>query len=454
VSGESAPKIVREGHSHFGAGKGVRFKTSEGMLVMLEENHELPLVDVQFALRTGTVYDPEGKEGLARLTARMIRMGTSEMDGNEVEELIARLGGRLSIETSPSFTRLHGTVIKRNLEPFVELLASLLQRPAMRGADISHVKRETLSDIISMRDSDRALGARNFRRFLFGDHPYGRPIMGSRKSVRSIRRADVMRHYQEHFVAPNAVFGASGDVTESELEHLVDSYFGDLPRQKPPKQKVLEPKRPKGRRVLIVDKPERTQTQLFVGTLGAKAHDPDVYPLLVANTAFGGTFTARLMNEVRSKRGWSYGAYSRLGQDRKRDAWFMWTFPAAKDAVSCLQLELEMLDDFVAKGVTGKELRFAKDYLTNSHCFDVDTAAKRLDARVDCELMGLDPDHWKQFVRRVKGVKLADAKAAVQKRLSSRNLAICLVATAKDVRRDIEKLPGVQSVEVVKYNRD
>lgn len=430
------------------------YQTASGMLVMLEESHELPLVDIQIALRTGSAHDPEGKEGLTRLTGRMIRMGTARIDGNEVEDRIARLGASLSVETTPSYVRFHGVVIKRNVQPFVALLAELLREPAFRSADLSHVKRETVSDIVSARDNDRALAVRHFRRFLFEDHPYGRSVVGTRSSVRSIRRSDVVAHHEAHYRARNLIIGAAGDLHRDELERLLEQELGDVPRGKAPAYKVPAPKMHKGRHVSIVDKPERTQTQLFVGQLGCKARDPDLFPMIVANTAFGGTFTSRLMNEVRSKRGWSYGAYSRLGHDRQRDAWFMWTFPAAKDAVACLELELELLEAFVDKGISDKELRFAKNFLANSRCFEVDTAAKRLDNRLECELYGLPEDTWRRYVKNVRGVRLADAREAVKRRLSTRNLAAVLVATAKDVRKQLEQVPGVQSVDTVRYDRD
>ncbi len=317
---------------------GLQMRTPRGTLVLLEESHDLPLVDFEVTVRTGSVHDPVGREGLARLAARMIRMGTAKIDGPTVEDTIARLGARLTVETSTSFVRFYASVIKRNVEPFVALLSKLVRRPAFRAADLAQVKRETVADIVASRDSDRTLAGRYFRAFLFGDHPYGRPVVGTRASVRAIQRADVMRHYRAHFVASNMVIGAAGDVDKGELSDLVSRYFADLPEGTAPRDRVPAPKMPRGRRVLIVDKPERTQTQIFIGSLGARAHDSDIYPLVVANTAFGGTFTARLMREVRSKRGWSYGASSRIGQDRQRDAWYMWTFPGVRDAVACAEL--------------------------------------------------------------------------------------------------------------------
>lgn len=428
-------------------------RIDNGMRVLLEESHALPLVDVELTLRTGSVHDPRGREGLTRLAWRMVRMGTRGQRSHELEEAIARLGARLVVETSTSYVRLHGSVIRRNLTPFVELLSRLVLSPAFRVADLAQVKRETIADLVSRRDNDRALAARAYRTLLFGDHPYSRSVVGTAQSIRRIRREHVAAHHRRHLVGSNVVLGFAGAVGVDEALALVDRTFSRLPRGRAPKEQTITPRARRGRHVLVVDKPERTQTQIYVGTLGVRIRDPLFYPLAVANTAFGGTFTAPLMQEIREKRGWSYGAYSRLGSDRQRDSWSMWTFPAAKDAAECIHLELELLDRFVEEGVRARAHAFARKYLVNSHCFDVDTAAKRLEPWIDADVFGLPDDFYGDYERHVRGVTLEASNSAIRKRISRRDVSIALVATASDVVPALEALPGVRSVEVIAYDR-
>ncbi len=433
-----------------GAGE---LETADGVRVLVEESHALPLVDVQLVLRTGSVHDPEGLEGLTRVAWRLVRMGTKRLRGPEVEEAIARLGARLSIEVSTSYVAVHGAVIRRNLEPFLELVSSLVREPAFRATDLTQVRREMLAELVAMRDNDRALAGRAFRRFLFEGHPYGRPVTGTEGSLRRIRRGDVAEAYDRFFLARNMLLGVAGDVDRPEVERLVGRFFSDLPRGRVPKERVPAPKPKRGRRILVVDKPDRTQTQLFIGTLGVKAGDPSYYPLVVGNAAFGGTFTSRLMQEVREKRGWSYGAYSRLGSDRQRDAWYMWTFPGADQVVDCIRLELDLLDDLVGRGVSAGDHRFARRYLVHSHCFDVDTAPKRLEPRVDEDVYGLPSGFYQDYERHVREVTRNEANEALARRLSAKDVAIVLTATAKPLLPQLESLPGVSSVETLSHTK-
>ncbi len=431
---------------------GARFVTDAGVPVLVEESHAVPIVDIEIAFRAGSYSDPAGKEGLSRLVARMVRMGTRRLTGAEVEDRIARLGARLTSDVAGgSTTRFHGSVIRRNLEPFVALLGELLTAPAFRADDLAHVKRETISDLVAMRDHDEALAAKALRNLLFDGHPYGRSIAGTPASVRRVTRADLVAHHRSTYLLGDVVVGAAGDVSSGELARLVDRYLVGLPRGRAKAVTIPAPRAVKGRRVCIVDKPERTQTQIYVGSLAGGLHDPKLFPLHVGNAGFGGMFTGRLMHEVRAVRGLSYGASSRM--DPRRRAFEIHTFPTATDAVECTALVLELVDRFVAKGLSDAEVRAAKTYLVRGHCFEVDTASKRLDARMDVELYGLPAEHYTDYERLVSRVKASEVREAVRSRLSSRDLAVAIVATASDVRDGLAALPGVRELTVVPFDR-
>lgn len=431
-----------------------RFTTDSGALVLIEESHALPIVQFSVALRTGGQHDPERLEGLTRATARVVRMGAGGQEPNEVEELIDSLGGQLSIETATSYVRFEGSVIKRNVGPMMRLVGALLSRPALRDNDVEQAKRETLADIIESRDNDRGLASLHYRRALFPNHPYGRSVIGRPSTVAAITRADIQRHFETHYVASNMILGFAGDVSEAEVRELVGATFADLRRGPAPTEVTQDPAPPTGRRVVLIDKPERTQTQIMIGTLGTHPRDEDHIPLLVANTVLGGTFTARLMREVRSVRGWSYGASSRLGSDRRREAFTMWTFPASRDAVACVALELELLEAWVREGITADELTFAQSYLANSYAFDIDTASERLDQRIDTELLGLPSDYFDSYVARIRAVTLAEANAAIRNRIHPENLVIALVATSAELRDGLAALPNVSELIGVPFDSD
>jgi zinc protease len=430
-----------------------RWTTERDIVVLLEESHAIPLVDVELVIKSGALHDPLGREGLARLTARMMRMGTKRIQAEEADEVIDAMGASVSAEVGHGTMRIHASVIRRNLPKLLELLGQFVSAPAFRTKDLGLVARETVADLLSQRDNDRWLAGRAFRRHLFGDHPYGRPTVGSAETVARIARKDLVDFYEAHVVGSNMVLGVAGDVTEDELRPLTERAFAHVRQGVAPELPLPVPTLTKGRRVLVIDKPERTQTQVYLGTLGTRLADPLFYPLLVANSAFGGTFGSRLVREVRSERGWSYSASSRLAADKQRDSWSLYTHPSMDNAADCIALELQLIAEFVERGVTANELANARGYLVKSHAFDRDTASKRLEPRLDAEIQGMPAEFYTNFVNHVGSVTLPRANEAVRARLSHEDLSIVLVATAAPLIDHLERLPGVRELSVTSFDR-
>jgi zinc protease len=424
------------------------------MQVFVEESHALPLVHFQVVIPDGSLLDPVGKEGLTRLSARLLRRGTKTRDSRTIEEAIDALGAELSIDTTPSFVRVAGSVIRRNLEPILALVSELLNEPNFPEQEMEQLKRESLAALLELTDNDQGLCATQLRRALFRGHPYGRTSLGTRASLSALTHAEVIARYTNELRRLPRTAAFSGDITRAEAERLANTYLKtenpiEKPRARPPEANQV-----RGRHLVIVDKPERTQTQIQIGSLGTHPHDSDHTALLVGNAIFGGTFTARLMRAVRSERGWSYGASSRLAIDRVREAFTVWTFPAAQDAVPCIELELSLLASWIEHGIQEDELAFVKSYLVKSHAFSVDTADKRVEQAVDVWLYDLPSDYFSGYTKRIEAVSAADVNAALQRRLSAKDLVITVLATESALGDALRGLPDLASVQVVPFDID
>jgi zinc protease len=423
--------------------------------LFVESSHALPLVTIAIALESGSTRDPAGKEGLCRITSRMLRRGCQAMTSQQVDAEIDRLGAEMSVDVSASHVTLHTQVIRRNLGAWVDLVARLLSTPTFPEDELARLRRETAAEIVEARDNDRALAQLAFRRAVFAEHPYARSAVGTTRAVESITQGDVRGLYGRDYVRGNLAIGFAGDVTRDEAEKLADRLSRALPEGTTPSDDAGDPAPTKGRKLVFVDKPERTQTQIILGSLGTWPHDPDHVPFSVAVSIFGGTFTSRLMREVRTKRGWSYGAYARLAIERRRHAFSMWTFPAAADAPGCIELELGMLADFVENGVTPREAAFMKKYLVRSHAFDVDTAAKRMHEALDVGLLALPPDYYSAYVDHVAAVTPESANGAIKARLSADDLRIVVVGTKDSLFDKVRgAIPRLDSAEVVPFDAE
>ncbi|MEO8874396.1 MAG: pitrilysin family protein [Polyangiaceae bacterium] len=277
--------------------------------------------------------------------------------------------------------------------------------------------------------------------------------MTTRESIATITRDDVRGFHAKHFTKKNLVIAFSGDVTADRARQLAEKLLSRLPTGEAIPDPTTEPVLRTGRRLVFVDKPERTQTQIFIGSLGTSAHDADHFSLVAADAVFGGSFTSRLMREVRSKRGWSYGASSRLDVARKRHWFFAHTFPAATDAAPCIALELELLDTFVNKGISARELSFIKKFLARSYAFEIDTASKRVQQALDIALLDWPADYHTGYVAKIKAVELEAANAAVRSRILPENMQIVMVGTASQILDKVKAaIPNLDSVDVIPFD--
>jgi zinc protease len=432
-----------------------RDQTKQGVQVYVEENEALPFVSIAVAIRSGASSDPVGKEGLTRVLVRMLRRGCRGLRSHEIEEKIDSLGAEFSADVSPSVITLHADVISRSLDALVDLLATMMAEPTFDEVELGRLLRETQGEIVEARDSDRSLATRHFRRLVFEEHPYGRRLGGTIPSVLGLTRQDVVSQYRRHFLRSNVAIALSGDVSEERAVEVSKRLVSGLADGTAVEDAVLPPESRGGRRLVFVDKPERTQTQILMGEVGSHPRDSDHIALHVGTTIFGGTFTSRMMRAIRSQRGWSYGAYARLPYDRHRDAFSMWTFPAAKDAAACIELELELMKDWREKGLSPRELAFAKRYLVRSHAFDIDTPQKRVHQRLDIDLFDLPPDYHTHYVDHVQSVTLEQANEAVRRRISTDALVVSVVGTHAEIGDAVAKsVPGLSKVEVVAYDAE
>jgi zinc protease len=421
----------------------------------VEESHVLPLVSIAIAVRAGGSTDPSGKDGLTRIVANMLRRGCRGMTSRQIEETIDRIGADLVIEAGPSSVTVHADVIKRSVDEMVDLLALLLGEPTFDDVELGRLLRETKGELIEARDNDRWLAVRQFRRVLFDGHPYGRPVRGRIDTIAAITRDEVALHHRQHFTRGHIAVAIAGDITREQAELLANRLVSRLPEGTRPPDEPPAPNATAGRRLVFIDKPDRTQAQILIGGIGSHPRDEDYVALYTATTVFGGTFTSRLMREIRSKRGWSYGASARLAYDRKRDAFCMWTFPASKDAAACIGVEIDLLEIFCTKGITSRELSFAKRYLVRSHAFDVDTPNKRVHQKLDVELFDLPEDHHSHYVDHVAAVTLPAANQAVSRRIATGDMVIAIVGTHREIGDAVAKaIPNLGRVDVVAYDAD
>ncbi len=419
-----------------------------GSKLLVEENHDLPLVRFQLALRVGAGDDAPEKDGLANFATELMGRGAGGQTRAQLDEAFDALGTSLDVLTDYDGVTFDVNVLPEKLEATLKLMADVILRPDFPKAEAQKLKREIAAQLDEMRDDDGQLARRFFTRALYGHHPYGRTVLGTAETLKGIGVAEAKAWHQRALVGGNLIFGAAGDIQASGMEALVARHFGALAAgeagvgPRPP-----QPRRA-GMKLTIVDKPERTQSQILIGQPAPRWHDADFVALQVATVAFGGTFTARLMDEVRSKRGLSYGASARVGQGRGAKALVAHVFPSLEQTPETLELVLALWRDWVSAGVTEAEVDFAKGYLQKSFAFTVATPEDRLELRTALDLAGMRADSAQTYTTRVGKVTREASVQALAQHLTTHDLEVTIVSTADELVPKLEAAGLTQDVEV------
>lgn len=424
---------------------------SAGPVVIVEPSPDTPLVWFDVAIRGGASADPIGIEGLHRHAALLARRGAGTRDRARLDETLDSLGAALDITVSRDSVTLSGLALSRHLDAVIGLAADVLAEPQFSEDEHARLLRETPQVLDEIRDDDSALATRWFDWLCCPSHPYGRTSLGTEASLLRIERQAAIDLWKREVVANNLVIGLGGDIDEATAARIVQRLTERLPRGNRPTTIVedtgLDAEAQAGRRLILVDKPDRTQAQIRIGHLALRYGHPDTPAIAIAEAAFGGMFSSRLMQEIRVKRGWSYGAGCALRRSRMPHWFEIWTASGIDVAGPCVQLTLELFADYAANGPTDDEVEFARSYLVGAMPFHVATARQRMQLAVRDAVFELPVGYTAKLPEAVSQLTGPDVRAACARHLRPNDTVTVAVTTAETAQEALaEAKAGVLTI--------
>ncbi len=395
-----------------------RTTLDNGLKVIVIEHHELPVVAFRLVLKSGSACDPPDKAGLANLTAGLLRKGTKTKSATQIAETIDFVGGSLGAGAGLDATFATCRVLSKHFDVGLDLLSDIILNPTFQQEEIERLRKQTLAGIKQKRDDPGSVADEKFRKFVFGDHPYGRPSEGTEETIRTITRDDILNFHQKYYVPNNAILAVVGDVKTEETIKKVKAKFMQWKSAEVPSPSLVEPPEIKGHQILLVDKPDLTQTYIRVGHLGIERKNPDYFAIRVMNYILGGGgFASRLMDEVRAKRGLTYGIHSRFDSYRLRGAFQVSTFTRNDSTAPAIEAILEQIRRIRTEKVTDKELEETKSFYNGYFPLQFETPEQIATQILNVELYDLGEDYIKNFRKNIKAVTKEDVLRVAQKYL-------------------------------------
>ena len=421
-------------------------KSDGGVEIWLVENHVNPIVSVAFGFKGGSGYDPVGKEGIAQLASGLLDEGAGDVDSQTFQKRMTDRGIEISFSAGLDDFTGRTRFLRDDRGEAADLLRLALSAPRFDPEPVERIRNSFLIDIDEAESDPNSIAGRQMEEMILNGHPYSRPADGTKTSMMSITADDLKQFVRQRFVRSRLVVSIVGDVSPAEAKAFVDQVFGGLPDDVPLAEVApIQPSKQGRARVVDFDVP---QAIVQFAEPGIPRSDPDFFPAYLVNYVLGGGgFSARLMNEVREKRGLVYG----IGTD-------LWTFDAGgliagqfqtdpgkvAQAIDIVRTEWKRM---ATEGPTQQELDDAKTYLLGYYPRNFTNTMDTAQLLRGLQTEGLGIDYVTRRQKEIAAVTIDDTKRAAKRLFDANALTFVVVGPADQIQ-----LPGAEVVKAPAQN--
>jgi zinc protease len=379
-----------------------------GITAWLVEDHNIPFMALEIQFRGGSSLEASDKRGVVNLMAATLEEGAGEMDSRAFAEARDALAASFRFDAGTDSVGVSAQFLTENRDQAIELLREALVNPRFDQDAVDRVREQVLSNLRSNEKDPGTIAAERFDLLAFGDHPYATTGDGTVETVTALTRDDVVAAHKAALARDRIFVAAAGDITADELGRLLDRLLGDLPATGAPQPQDAPWLLPPG--ITVEDFPS-PQSTVFFGQIGIPRDDPDFFPAFVLNEILGGgRFTARLMTEVREKRGLTYGIGTYIVNMDHADM-ILGQFSTSNDktaeAIEVVKAEWGRIGQ---EGVSPEELEATKTYLTGSYPLRFDGNGPIARILVGMQMDGMPIDYVTTRNAKVEAVTMDDIK--------------------------------------------
>lgn len=421
---------------------------SNGLRLVVLEDHTQPAVWMRLAVPAGTIRDPKGKIGVATATADQLDKGTRNRTETQIADTVDSLGASLGASAGDDFLNISAEGLSAYTETLLELLADVTLNPVFPQQEMDRYKLQAQGALQSALAQPETVAGAALARLVYGAHPYGNFALGSPQSVASLAPAD-LKTFQETFFAPNgSTLFVVGDISAKQAQTLAAKYFGgwakrDLPAAPAPPVAATLASGSGKPRITIIDRPASEQTQVRIGALTEGFGTPKRIPALVAASVLGlGQFDSRLTREIRVKRGLTYGVNSGFSRQKEAGDFSITTFTKNASTGEVVKLALEEWNKLRQTPPPAAELADRKTYLNGSFAVAVSTPDGLLNSLTPVVLYGGGVRDLEERKKRIEAVKPEDVQKIFAE-LAPRATQIVLVGDAKVIQPQVAALGDV-----------
>ena len=309
----------------------------------------------------------------------------------------------------------------------------MILHPAFPQDEVDKLLKQRADELKAAKDQPLAVIGGYFNAVMFGRHPYGRPTTGDERSVAAITRDDIVRFHADNYASGNLIVAVCGDFQTADMEKLLTAKFGAMARKTVTLVVVPTAQASTQTRMLLVDKPDATQTFFRFGNIGIARNDPDRVAVNIVNTLFGGRFTSLINTKLRIDSGLTYGASSSFDRRQKPGPFFINSYTRNATTEQAMTMALDVVKELHATGFTEAQLASAKAYIKGQYGPTVETSDQLANLMSDFEIYGLDAREVDEYAKRIDAVTMADMKRVIAAHFPEKALVFAVIGKASEI---------------------
>jgi zinc protease len=434
--------------------KPVEKTLANGLRVIVIDRPSTPLVTAQLVIKNGGEVDPPELAGLGNMLADLVTKGTEKRSATEIAEAVEALGGSLYSSARWDSTRIGVDVMSSKIGPAVDILADVVRRPTFKEEEVERLRQQTLDDLTVELGEPGSIARYVASRIIFGETPYGQPLAGTTETITRISRDDFLKYHGRWYRPDNAILVFGGDIKPATAFALAQQFFGDW---KKPSQALPTLGAPKlaansTPRVVVVDKPDAGQAAVMVARLGIERTSTDYFGGVVANSVLSG-YSGRLNQEIRIKRGLSYGAVSQLDTRRNVGPFVATAQTKNQSAVQVADLLLGEVGRLATAAVPDVELSPRKAVVVGNFARNLETAAGLVSQVATLAVYGIDFNEINRYIGNVQNIQASDVQRFAGTHLEAKSTSVVIVGNAKEFLTELrQKYPQVEVIPVAELD--
>ena len=418
-----------------------------GLRVIAIERPGLPVFRAEVLIKSGAEADPPQLSGLAHFTAGLLRRGTTTRNATQVAQEIESLGAKLECEARWDATAIKLDCLSKNAAPALTILADLVRHPAFAAAEIQSERRKTLDDLRLALEEPGTIARFTAARAALGRSAYGHPEQGTPASLSRVGRKDILELHGSAYRPANTLLVVAGNLTAAEAFALAEKAFGDWTSPGPAPTHESTPAPVPSPRVLLIDMPTAGQAAVYLATPSIARGAEDYFAGKVANALLGGGYSSRLNQEIRLKRGLSYGAQSTLETRRSGGVFAAWAQTKNESAPEVVQLIQAEIQRLAMEPVPADYLRTRQAVLAGSFARDLETNEGYVKRVGELALYDLSLDTLEHYLDRIEEVSPANLQSFAEKHFAGRAFTIVVAGQAKKVAEPLRALfPKLETI--------